>query len=1195
MKHGRWEFWIDRGGTFTDLVARTPEGRVVAHKLLSENPRRYRDAAIQGIRELMGLQDGEPIPPRRIAAVKMGSTVATNALLERKGDRTVLLVTKGFADVLSIGWQNRPDLFARRIVKPDQLYERVIEVDERLSADGRALQPLDADGARAALTEAYADGFRAAAILSMHAYRFPQHELALERIARDVGFRQVSPSHRASALIKLVARGDTAVADAYLSPILGRYVSRVREALGGVNLMFMQSNGGLADADQFHGKDSILSGPAGGVIGAVDVCRRAGFHKIITFDMGGTSTDVAHYDGRLERTVDRQVAGVRVRAPMMRIHTVAAGGGSTLSFDGLRFQVGPDSAGADPGPACYGQGGPLTVTDCNLLLGRLDPRFFPAVFGSGGDQPLDTAAARRAFDILAARCNDRVDVPKTPEQIAAGCLAIAVENMARAIKTISVQRGYDVSDYALCCFGGAGGQLACKVAEALGMNRVFVHPLAGVLSALGMGLADVRAMRQKTLERPLDDALMRDLPLEIDGLMRATEKTVRAQEVASVRHEVRLHIKYEGTDKSLELPFDDLSAMKAAFLKTHRERYGFAMEARGLVAASVTVEAVGATIGGDAAAALASAPPEPESMTPIEQGRLFVDGAFVAAPVYRWEPARCRGDIEGPALIVNQHSAVVVDAGWRAAVGENLVLTRVGAAERHAVDHDKPDPVMLEIFNNLFMSIAEQMGYALENTSVSVNIKERLDFSCAVFDAEGRLVANAPHMPVHLGSMGESVRALIRERTLEPGQVWVSNNPFKGGTHLPDITVITPIFDDDSGELIFFTAARGHHADIGGVSPGSMPPFSKRIEEEGAMLDNLLLVENGRFREETIAAVFDRGPHPSRNTAQNLADLKAQAAANAKGARELRKLVRHYSLTTTQAYMRHVREYAAACVRRAIGALENGAFRYAMDSGGEVAVTVTVDRERGRARVDFSGSSSQRADNFNAPAAICRAAVLYVFRTLVREDIPLNDGCLEPIEIVVPRGSMLNPEPPAAVVAGNVETSQAIVDALYGALGVMAAAQGTMNNLTFGDAERQYYETICGGSGAGPDFDGADAVHTHMTNSRITDPEVLELRYPVVLEQFAIRRGSGGAGAHRGGDGAVRRIRFLAPMSAAILSNRREIPPFGLAGGDPGKPGRNAVRRADGSVEELPAAAQTDMAPGDVIIIETPGGGGFGP
>ncbi len=1193
MTGGKWEFWVDRGGTFTDIVAKTPSGAVRAHKLLSENPRRYPDAAIQGIRELMGLDGGAPIPADRVAAVKMGTTVATNALLERKGEPTALVVTEGFGDALAIAYQNRPDIFALDIRKPDVVYSQVVEVRERLSAQGETLTPLDRARTRAALAEAYAAGCRAAAILLMHGYRYPRHELETAAIAREVGFAQVSVSHQVSALIKFVARGDTTTADAYLSPILGRYVARVHGALGGVKLMFMQSNGGLAEAQRFHGKDSILSGPAGGVVGAVDVSERAGFDKIITFDMGGTSTDVAHYDGVLERTVDRQVAGVRVRAPMMQIHTVAAGGGSIIDFDGRRFRVGPASAGADPGPACYGQGGPPTVTDCNLLLGRIAPKFFPRVFGAAGDQSLDEAATQRAFVRLADRCADSLGERRSPQAIAQGCLDIAVENMARAIKVISVQRGYDVTEYALCCFGGAGGQLACKVAEALGMTRVFIHPLAGVLSALGMGLADVRAIRERTVEQFLDDDLGPALAATIAALREEAEAAVRAQDASRIRHEARVRLKYEGTDKSLEIDYGATSAMSRAFHELHAERFGFAMRERRLVVAAAAVEAIGETAGAGAAA-INGKSEAAEAMEPVMSHRLYVDDGYVTAPVYRWEPGARAGSIDGPAMIVNQHSAIVVDPGWRAEVGVNLVLSRIGASTGRRVDPRRADPVLLEIFNNLFMSIAEQMGYALENTSASVNIKERLDFSCAIFDAEGRLVANAPHMPVHLGSMGESVRALIRCRNVKPGQVYVSNNPFEGGSHLPDITVITPIFDEDSGALIFFTASRGHHADIGGVTPGSMPPFSRSIDEEGALLDNELLVEDGRFREEAIAALFDAGPYPSRNTGQNLADLKAQVAANAKGARELGKMVAHYSLDVVLAYMGHVREYAEECVRRVIGALEDGSFRYRMDNGGEVAVAISIDRQRRAATVDFSDASPQQPDNFNAPAAVCRAATLYVFRTLVREDIPMNDGCLEPLEILIPKGSMLNPDYPAAVVAGNVETSQVIVDALYGALGAAAAAQGTMNNFTFGDETRQYYETICGGAGAGPDFDGADAVHTHMTNSRITDPEILELRYPVVLERFAIRRGSGGEGARRGGDGVTRRIRFREPMTASILSNRRRIPPFGLAGGQPGKPGRNAVERTDGSVEELPASANTEMGVDDVFIIETPGGGGFG-
>jgi len=1183
MRVGQWSFWIDRGGTFTDIVARAPDGRLRSLKLLSERSDRYPDAALEGIRRFLGIGSDEAIPTERIAHVKMGTTVATNALLERKGEPTLLLVTRGFADVLEIGYQNRPDIFARHIVKPEVLYQRVVEVDERIGANGETVRPLDEDGVRASLAAAVRDGFRAVAVLLMHAYRYPAHERRIAALAAEAGFDQISVSHEVSALIKLVGRGDTTVADAYLSPVLGRYVAGLSRALHGTPLLFMQSNGGLAEAGHFQGKDSILSGPAGGIIGAVRVCRQAGIDRIITFDMGGTSTDVAHYDGVLERTVDREVAGTRIRAPMMQIHTVAAGGGSIIGFDGKRFRVGPASAGADPGPACYGRGGPLTVTDCNLLLGRLVPDLFPSVFGADGTEPIDTRAARAAFRELIG--NHELDEPE--HVTLEGLLTIAVANMAQAIKRISVARGHDVTTYTLCCFGGAGGQLACKVADTLGMTRIAIHPFAGVLSALGMGLAEIRASREHSIEKTLSSATVDGLAAVFESLRATLAQEMAEQGIDAPRWEETVLLRYQGTDKPLPVARGSAEAMAAAFTRAHRDRYGFEMADRALSIASISLEAIG---GGDSPATLPDA--GDRVLEPIARHRAIVAGEHREVPVYRWDGARSGARIEGPALLVNDTGTVVIEPGWHAQLEGQLILERHQPRKTALRARDGVDPVLLEIFNNLYMSIAEQMGATLENTSASVNIKERLDFSCAVFDAAGNLVANAPHMPVHLGSMGMSVQALIRDRTLRPGEVYATNNPYNGGTHLPDITVIMPIFDE--GGLAFFTAARGHHAEIGGISPGSMPPFSKTIAEEGTLLDNVPIVVDGAFREQELMDLFTRGPHPSRNPARNLADLRAQVAACAKGARELERMVGSHGRATVNAYMDHIRAYAAGCVRAALKRLRDGRFSYAMDNGAQITVAVRIDREAGRAEVDFSGSSAQTSDNFNAPAAVCRAAVLYVFRTLVEEDIPLNDGCMEPIRMILPPGSIVDPRSPGAVVAGNVETSQVITDALYGALGALAGSQGTMNNLTFGDARVQYYETVAGGSGAGPDHPGSAAVQTHMTNSRITDPEVLELRFPVRLEGFTVRTGSGGAGRFRGGDGAVRRIRFLEPMQAAVLANRREVPPFGLAGGAPGRCGINRVERVDGTTERLPAAAAVTMAIGDVLVIETPGGGGFG-
>ncbi len=1195
----RWQFWIDRGGTFTDIVAKSPSGRLETRKLLSENPERYRDAALQGIRDFLGVSGAEPIPAHRIEAIKMGTTVATNALLERKGDRTVLVTTRGFADALRIGYQDRPEIFARDIKLPEQLYERVIEIDERVLADGTVLTSLDADTAARDLAAAFDAGIRACAIVFMHGYRWRDHEKRVAGIAREIGFTQISIGHEVSPLMKLVGRGDTTVVDAYLSPILRRYVDQVASELDGAPLLFMQSNGGLTDARLFQGKDSILSGPAGGIVGAVQSALSAGFDRIIGFDMGGTSTDVSHYAGEYERAFDTRVAGVRMRAPMMQIHTVAAGGGSILSFDGARYRVGPHSAGANPGPAAYGRGGPLTVTDANVMLGKLSPDFFPKLFGPNGDQPLDRRAVDRGFARLADQIESATGLRRAPQEIAEGFLKIAVESMANAIKEISIQRGYDVTAYALCSFGGAGGQHACLVADALGMTRVFLHPLAGVLSAYGMGLADFRVMREAAIEAPLTAEAMATVARTVSELTQSALLDLLAQSIPEdrIRKVPTARLRYDGTDAflSVDLP-EDLNAEELIrrFEDAHSRRYGFIVPGKGHVIEAVAVELIGATDSHDD-------PLLPESVAAPEklaETTLYADGAAHVAPIYDRQKLRGGDRVEGPAVIIEPTGTNIVEPGWRAEVNArgHLILTRIEPLARRRLTGAQVDPVMLEVFNNLFMSIAEQMGSTLENTSHSVNIKERLDFSCALFDAEGDLIANAPHMPVHLGSMSDGVKAVMRRHgeTMGPGDVYVLNAPYNGGTHLPDITVITPICLEGANRPQFYTASRGHHADVGGVTPGSMPPDSRSVEEEGVLLDNLPLVARGRFLEAEIRAVLASGRYPARSPDQNIADLHAQIAANERGAQELRRMAEQFGLDVVQAYMGHIQDNAEEQVRRVLADLSDGAFVYAMDDGAQVTVQVSIDRQARRARIDFTGTSGQRATNFNAPISVCRAAVLYVFRTLVADDIPMNGGCLRPLEIIVPEGSMLNPRYPAAVVAGNVETSQVITDALYGALGVMAAAQGTMNNFTFGDATRQYYETICGGAGAGPDFDGASAVQTHMTNSRLTDPEVLEWRFPVLLEEFSIRRGSGGAGLRRGGDGAVRRVRFLEPMTAAILANRRLVPPFGMKGGDPGAPGRCRLERSDGGARELGSTEQVEVGPGDVFVIETPGGGGWG-
>jgi 5-oxoprolinase (ATP-hydrolysing) len=1217
---GNWEFWIDRGGTFTDVIGRTPAGELVTLKLLSENPEHYADAASAGVEALIKRHGEAPI-----AAVRMGTTVGTNALLERKGEPTVLAITAGHKDALRIGTQNRPNLFALEIVLPELLYSLVIEIGERMTADGEIIRPLDEPAARAALEEAFDEGYRAVAIALMHSYRYPAHEKRLAQIAREIGFTQISASHEVSGLIKLIGRGDTAVVDAYLSPVLRRYVDRTRARLkSDTRLFFMQSSGGLAEADAFRGKDAILSGPAGGVVGMVAAARAAGFDRVIGFDMGGTSTDVSHFAGRYERTHETTIAGVRLRMPMLDIRTVAAGGGSICRFDGMRLRVGPDSAGAVPGPACYRRGGPLTVTDCNLMLGRLQPEFFPHVFGPGGDEPLDREIVAERFKALASEIAEATRKEAVPEQIAEGCLVIAVENMARAIKQVSIERGHDVTGYVLNAFGGAAGQHACLVADRLGIGRVMIHPLAGLLSAYGIGLAEMRLMRLQTINVSLDGAETR-LRETAGTLADAARHALEAQGVPASQIETAstAELRYEGVDATLTVALAAPAAMRAAFETLHRARFGFINEDKPIIADTISVEAIGAPSaafggtspvngGGNAGATPNLSSPargggversETEGGTaPIAHVRARMAGAEHDTPLYDRNALAAGANISGPAIIQETNATTIVEPGWRATVDahRNLILERVEPLPaRQAVGTDV-DPVMLEVFNNLFMAIAEEMGLALQNTASSVNIKERLDFSCALFDVSGALIANAPHIPVHLGSMGDSVRTIIETRGnnadgrgIRQGDVYVLNAPYHGGSHLPDVTVIMPAFDAD-GALVAFVASRGHHADIGGITPGSMPPFSRVVEEEGVLIDNFLLVDEGRFRETETNELLASGPYPARNPRQNIADLKAQVAACVKGTTELRALIAAYGRKTMHAYMRHVQDNAAECVRRVIDRLNDGAFACEMDNGAVVKVAITVDRDARTARVDFTGTSAQVPSNFNAPLSVCRAAVLYVFRTLIEDEIPLNDGCMRPITLIVPEGSMLNPRYPAAVVAGNVETSQAITDALYGALGVEAAAQGTMNNFTFGDGQVQYYETVCGGAGAGDGFNGASAVHTHMTNTRLADPEILESRFPVLLEDFSIREGSGGRGMFDGGNGAVRKIRFLKAMSAAILSNRRRVAPFGLNGGGNALPGHNAIIRTNGSVETLGATAVAEMQAGDVFMMETPGGGAFG-
>ena len=1327
---GSWEFWIDRGGTFTDVIGRRPDGALTTHKLLSENPEAYRDAAVHGIRHLLGLKPGEAIPSQRIAAVKMGTTVATNALLERKGDRTLLLITKGFRDALRIGYQARPKIFAKHIIKPDMLYERVVEVDERVRADGTVERALDLDAVRAELARAKLDGINAVAVVLMHAYRYSDHEQKVAALARELGFEQVSASHEVSPLIKLVGRGDTTVVDSYLSPILRRYVSQVAGDLnpsplvgegrvggrevargsgraferqssqtrhlptptpdpspqgGGENtrLMFMMSSGGLTAAELFRGKDAILSGPAAGVVGMAETGRAAGFSRLIGFDMGGTSTDVSHFAGQYERAFETEVAGVRMRAPMMLIHTVAAGGGSILHFDGARFRVGPDSAGANPGPKCYRRGGPLAVTDANVMVGKLISDFFPKIFGLAQNQPLDADAVRRAFAAMAKEIGDG----RSGEQVADGFIKIAVENMANAIKKISVQRGYDVTRYALNCFGGAGGQHACLVADALGMESVLIHPLSSLLSAYGMGLADIRSVRQQAIEEPFGDKARKTLDSVARRLARATVDEVTGQGVATnkITVHVRAHIRYAGTDtplivdagtfspsplvgeggvggregksqasthaRHLSTPMPDpspqgggesklvsLTKMKTAFERAHKAQFGFIDRAKALVIEAVSVEAIG---GGATFREKTRKTTRTKLPAPARRTRFFSNGKWQRALVYTRDTLAPGHKVKGPAIIIEPHQTVVVEHGWQAELTakDHLVLRRVQKLKRTRAIGTHADPVMLEVFNNLFMSIAEQMGVALQNTAYSVNIKERLDFSCAVFDGTGSLVANAPHMPVHLGSMDRAVETIIRENKgkVRPGNVYAINAPYNGGTHLPDITVCTPVFSSPSplvgeggvggreathkirrahkrqsssarrlstptpdpspqggGEILFWVASRGHHADVGGISPGSMSPNATTIEQEGVYIDNFKLVERGRFREKETYQLLQGAKYPARNPLQNVNDIKAQIAANEMGVRELRKMVRYFTLPVARAYMRHVQDNAAESVRRVIDRLHDASFSIETDQGSVIKVRIAVDKKKREATVDFTGTSPQQSSNFNAPEPVTRAAVLYVFRVMVDDDIPMNAGCLRPIRIIIPKQSMLTPEFPAAVVAGNVETSQEVTNCLFGALGAMAAAQGTMNNLNFGNARYQYYETICSGTPAGPGFPGTDAVHTHMTNTRLTDPEILEFRYPVLLEDFHIRKNSGGRGAWNAGDGIRRTIRFLEKMECTILSGHRRVPPFGLAGGGDGQVGENAVRRKDGSIEKLQGCDATVIDAGEAVIIQTPTAGGYG-
>jgi 5-oxoprolinase (ATP-hydrolysing) len=1187
-----WQFWIDRGGTFTDVVALRPDGGLETAKLLSENPEQYADAAAEGIRQFISGSNG-------IEAVKMGTTVATNALLERQGTPTVLVVTEGFADALDIGYQNRPDIFALKIEKPAPLYDRVVEARERVGASGEVLTPLDESGVRELLQTCFDNGLRSAAICLVHGYRYPENESSIAAIAKDIGFTQVSVSHDVESLIKFVSRGETTLADAYLTPVLNSYIEGLQAELENVatpeRLLFMQSNGGLTLAENFRGKNSVLSGPAAGVVGMVETASKAGFDRLIGFDMGGTSTDVSAWSGEYERSNDSEVAGVRLRAPMMKIHTIAAGGGSILQYKDQRYQVGPDSAGANPGPACYRRGGPLAVTDANVLLGRIPIDQFPHVFGANGDQPLDTDVVRERFAALASDISADHLAGVTPESVADGFLAVAVESMANAIRKITIERGEDVRDFVLCSFGGAAGQHACKVAEVLDMKKVWLHPMAGVLSAYGMGLSDIRVEKQQSADVPFNDVELAKIRQQIEVIRADVDVSLGDQHVPAENRSFRtsLGLRIRGSDTVLDVPWASPGAMIDSFSTLYRRRFGTKPDSDQLIVSIMRVEGTGIEQEFSDPAIERTGDTEPAGTT-----RMWSGGDWSDVPVFRRESLGAGCTISGPAIIAEANGTTVIDAGWTGTVNDkgHLLLEREETLTVAAIEAETaPDPVRLEIFNRLFMHIAEQMGTVLQHTALSVNIRERLDFSCALFDAQGRLVSNAPHMPVHLGSMGESVRSVIEAKgnELGPGDAIMLNSPYNGGTHLPDITVVTPWFAD-SGKPLFFLASRAHHADIGGITPGSMPSESHHIDEEGVLIDNFWLVRKGEFQREATEALFNGAKFPARNTPQNIADLKAQLAANQQGIRQLEKAVSRYGMPTVQNYLKFVRENAATSVRRLLDTLKNGEFEYELDSGEVIHARVDVDHDKQEATIDFTGTSPQSRTNFNAPEAVTRAAVLYVFRSMIREEIPMNEGCLEPLKVRIPKDSMLSPSYPAAVVAGNVETSQCVTDCLYGALGALAASQGTMNNFTFGNARVQYYETICGGAGAGDGFNGCDAVHTHMTNSRMTDVEVFEQNFPVVVESFEIREASGGNGRWHGGNGTIRKIRFTESVEAAILSNHRRVPPFGLAGGDQGQTGSNRILRAAGPVEELDGTATVHLNQGDVFVIETPGGGGFG-
>ncbi len=1194
-----WQFWIDRGGTFTDIVARKPDGTILIDKLLSENVSMYKDAAIAGIKRILKLKNEDKIPTDKIASVKMGTTVATNALLERKGDRTLLLITKGFGDLLRIGYQNRPLLFDLNIQLPELLYDRVVEVSERLDANGKIVKKLDENQVKIALKKAKNDGINSVAIAFMHSYINPDHENIIAKIAENENFDQISVSHKVSPLIKLVGRGDTTVVDAYLSPILRRYVNQVSDELEedkSTKLMFMQSNGGLTDANLFQGKDALLSGPAGGVVSMVQTGKQAGYQKLIGFDMGGTSTDVCHFAGEYERSFETELAGVRIRAPMMQINTVAAGGGSILSFKDGRFQVGPESAGAIPGPASYGKDGPLTVTDCNVLLGKLHPEHFPNVFGKTGDKPLNVEIVRTKFIALAKEISAQT---KKPEMdiifMAEGFLKIAVENMANAIKKISIQKGYDVTNYTMNCFGGAGGQHACHVADSLGISKVLIHPYAGVLSAYGMGLAEIRSIREGHLEQNIEEIENAKILINKLSLKAKEDLTKQGIDNSSITLVKLAFLHYQGSHQNLEINFDTVEKMRKTFEQEHKKRFGFFVDSRTIFVEMITVEAIGKTNDNNKFLNVSS---QSKVAAPIAHKTMYVDNNKNSVPIYKRSDLKIEQKVIGPAIISEATGTNVIERGWLGSLDKyyNLILSRAEEKKSKKGLGTSVDVVMLEVFNNLFMNIAEQMGATLANTAYSVNIKERLDFSCALFDNSGALVANAPHVPVHLGSMSEAIRTVIKlnKNDIFPGDVFVLNAPFNGGTHLPDVTVITPVFDNDGKQITFFVASRGHHADIGGKTPGSGPPDSKHIDEEGVLIDNFKMFDKGVFRESEIRKILSSGRYPCRNIEHNMADLAAQVAANNTGIVEINSMIEQFGIETVHSYMNYVQDNAEECIRNAIVNLREGKYEYELDNGEFIRVKITIDKIKREATIDFTGTAPKNPLNYNAPMAVCHAVILYVFRTLVGSNIPLNEGCFKPLNIVVPNNAMINAKYPSAVIAGNTEVSQLTCNALFGALGIMAGSQATMNNFIWGNDKIQNYETICGGTGAGPNFHGTSAVQTHMTNTRSTDPEILEARFPVRLEEYSIRKNSGGKGKYNGGNGVTRKLRFLEPMIVTTLCSHRRVKPFGVDGGEPGQCGKEWLEKEDGGFIELEGNDSCEVKVDDLFVMETPGGGGFG-